>query len=202
MGYVDFTKSYLRTSVVDFQKSSRETLLLTLETVKPINGVHWYLLKHKWTPNSPVTDPDLQPRRGRLQAENGQLLSQEQSSQPLAQAQNSQLLSQGQSSQLLLQAQNSQRLSQVPSSQSLSQAHIKCYRKCKIANRCRKYRLVDLCYRRSINYCACLNQRASVSVNCQGNRSYTPTQQLPRRANQPKLRIMLVYIPILSRHTL
>ena len=80
--------------------------------------------------------------------------------------------------------------------------HIPVYRKCKIANRCRKYRLGHLCYRRSINYCACLNQRASVSVNCQGNRSYTPTQQLPRRANQPKLRIMLVYIPILSRHTL
>ena len=79
---------------------------------------------------------------------------------------------------------------------------VKCYRKCKIANRCPKYRLGDLCYRRSINYCACLNQRAGVSVNCQGNRSYTPTQQLPRRANQPKLRIMLVYIPILSRHTL
>ena len=58
-----------------------------------------------------------------LETENGQLLSQGQSSQPLSQEQNSQLLSQGQSSQLLLQAQNSQLLSQVASSQSLSQAH-------------------------------------------------------------------------------
>ena len=145
-----------------------------------------------------MSDPDLQPGRGRVQAENGQLLSQGQSSQPLAQAQNSQLLSQGQSSQLLLQAQNKFQVVN-PCRKHIP---VKCNRKCKIANRCHKYRLVDLCYRRSINYCACLNQRASVSVNCQGNRSYTPPQQLPRRANQPQLRIMLVYIPILSRHTL
>ena len=137
-----------------------------------------------------LSQPLLQARGSELQleSENGQLLSQGQSSQPLSQEQNSQLLSQGQSSQLLLQAKtvNCYRKLQVVNP-CRKHIPVKCYHKCKVANRCRKYRLANLCYRRSINYCACLNQRASVSVNCQGNRSYTPPQQLPRRANQPQL---------------
>ena len=137
-----------------------------------------------------LSQPLLQARGSELQleSENGQLLSQGQSSQPLSQEQNSQLLSQGQSSQLLLQTKtvNCYRKLQVVNP-CRKHIPVKCYHKCKVANRCRKYRLANLCYRRSINYCACLNQRASVSVNCQGDRSYTPPQQLPRRANQPQL---------------
>ena len=46
-------------------RSSRQTIyFLPFETVKPIHGGHWYLLRHKWTPNSPVVDPDFQLGRG------------------------------------------------------------------------------------------------------------------------------------------